>query len=85
MNTYYSTYTRIKVIGFVLKISLIKKYYCHYISMGRWEARLTKSGNSTVVAIPPAILAEYGLKAGDDVIITDRPEGNITIKRPEQK
>lgn len=54
----------------------------------RWavtaERKLRKSGNSTVLSMPPEVLQEIRLEAGDDVeLVADRDEGTITIRKAE--
>jgi len=48
------------------------------------ERTLRKSGNSTVLSMPPNILQELRLQPGDDVeLVADRDEGTITIRKAE--
>ena len=45
------------------------------------ERKLRKSGNSTVLSMPPNILQEVRLAVGDDVeLVANRDEGTITIR-----
>jgi antitoxin ChpS len=43
------------------------------------EIVLRKYGNSTVVALPPAVLRDLGLKAGQSMILESTPDGRITL------
>lgn len=48
------------------------------------ERKLRKSGNSTVLSMPPNILQEVRLEPGDKVeLVADRDEGTITIRLAE--
>ena len=43
------------------------------------EVVLRKCGNSTVLALPPAVLKDLGLKAGQSMTLDFRPDGQITL------
>jgi antitoxin ChpS len=43
------------------------------------EVILRKYGNSTVLALPPAVLRELGLKAGQAMTLNTAPDGRITL------
>lgn len=43
------------------------------------EIVLRKYGNSTVVALPPALLKQLGLKAGQAMTLDSTPDGRITL------
>ena len=43
------------------------------------EVVLRKYGNSTVLALPPAVLKELGLKAGQAMTLDSTPDGRITL------
>lgn len=43
------------------------------------EVILRKYGNSTVVALPPAVLKDLGLKAGQSMTLDSTPDGRITL------
>ncbi len=43
------------------------------------EVILRKYGNSTVLALPPAVLKELGLKAGQTMTLTSTLDGRITL------
>jgi len=43
------------------------------------EVVLRKYGNSTVLALPPAMLKELGLKAGQSMTLDSTPDGQITL------
>ena len=43
------------------------------------EVVLRKYGNSTVLALPPAVLKELGLKAGQSMTLASTPDGRITL------
>lgn len=43
------------------------------------EVVLRKYGNSTVLALPPAVLKELGLKAGQSMTLNSTPDGRITL------
>ena len=43
------------------------------------EVVLRKYGNSTVLALPPAVLKELGLKAGQSMTLDSTPDGRITL------
>lgn len=43
------------------------------------EVVLRKYGNSTVIALPPALLKELGLKAGQAMLLDSTPDGRITL------
>jgi antitoxin ChpS len=43
------------------------------------EVVLRKYGNSTVVALPPAVLKDLGLKAGQSMTLDSTPDGRITL------
>ena len=43
------------------------------------EVILRKYGNSTVLALPPAVLKELGLKAGQAMTLAATPDGRITL------
>ncbi len=43
------------------------------------EVVLRKYGNSTVVALPPAVLKHFGLKAGQAMTLDSTPDGRITL------
>ena len=43
------------------------------------EVILRKYGNSTVLAFPPAVLKDLGLKAGQAMTMNARPDGTITL------
>jgi antitoxin ChpS len=45
------------------------------------EIVLRKYGNSTVVALPPALLKQLGLKAGQAMTLDTTPDGRITLAR----
>jgi antitoxin ChpS len=47
--------------------------------MAVMEIILRKYGNSTVVALPPAMLKELGLKAGQTMTLDSTPDGGITL------
>ena len=48
-------------------------------TMGAMEVVLRKYGNSTVVALPPALLKELGLKAGQAMTLDSTADGRITL------
>ncbi|MDQ3259885.1 MAG: ChpB-ChpS toxin-antitoxin system antitoxin [Pseudomonadota bacterium] len=43
------------------------------------EVVLRKYGNSTVLALPPAVLKDLGLKAGQSMTLNSTPDGRITL------
>ena len=43
------------------------------------ELVLRKYGNSTVLAFPPAVLRELGLKAGQAINLHATPDGTLTL------
>lgn len=43
------------------------------------EVILRKYGNSTVLALPPAVLKELGLKVGQSMTLESTPDGRITL------
>ena len=43
------------------------------------EVVLRKYGNSTVLALPPAVLKSLGLKAGQSMTLDSTPDGRITL------
>jgi len=43
------------------------------------EVVLRKYGNSTVLALPPAVLKDLGLKAGQSMTLESTPNGRITL------
>lgn len=43
------------------------------------EVVLRKYGNSTVLALPPALLKEFRLKAGQAMTLNSTPDGLITL------
>lgn len=43
------------------------------------EVVLRKYGNSTVLALPPAVLKHLGLKAGQSMTLDSTPDGRITL------
>ena len=43
------------------------------------EVVLRKYGNSTVLALPPAVLKELGLKAGQAMTLESTADGRITL------
>ena len=43
------------------------------------EVMLRKYGNSTVLALPPALLKELGLKAGQAMTLDSTSDGRITL------
>ena len=43
------------------------------------EVVLRKYGNSTVLALPPALLKELGLKAGQSMTLNSTANGRITL------
>ncbi len=43
------------------------------------EVVLRKYGNSTVLALPPAVLRDLGLKAGQSMTLGSTPDGRITL------
>lgn len=43
------------------------------------EVILRKYGNSTVVALPPAVLKDLRLKAGQSMTLDSTPDGRITL------
>ena len=43
------------------------------------EVVLRKYGNSTVLALPPAVLKELGFKAGQSMTLDCTPDGRITL------
>lgn len=43
------------------------------------EVVLRKYGNSTVLALPPAVLKDLGLKAGQSMTLDSTPDGRITL------
>jgi antitoxin ChpS len=43
------------------------------------EVMLRKYGNSTVLALPPALLKELGLKAGQAMTLDSTADGRITL------
>jgi antitoxin ChpS len=43
------------------------------------EVVLRKYGNSTVLALPPAVLKELGLKAGQAMTLDSTSDGRITL------
>ncbi|MDQ6639915.1 MAG: ChpB-ChpS toxin-antitoxin system antitoxin [Pseudomonadota bacterium] len=45
------------------------------------EVVLRKYGNSTVLALPPAVLKELGLRAGQAMTLASTPDGKITLAR----
>jgi len=48
------------------------------------EVVLRKYGNSTVLAFPPAVLKDLGLKAGQAMTMDSRSDGTITLA-PKRK
>ena len=47
--------------------------------MSTMEVVLRKYGNSTVLALPPAVLKDLGLKAGQSMTLDSTPDGRITL------
>ena len=45
----------------------------------KMEVVLRRYGNSTVLALPPAVLKELGLKAGQSMTLKSSPDGRITL------
>lgn len=43
------------------------------------EVVLRKYGNSTVLALPPAVLKDLGLEAGQAMTLDSTPDGRITL------
>jgi len=43
------------------------------------EVVLRRYGNSTVLALPPTVLKELGLKAGQSMTLDSTPDGRITL------
>jgi len=43
------------------------------------EVVLRRYGNSTVLALPPSVLKELGLKAGQSMTLDSTPDGRITL------
>ena len=43
------------------------------------EVVLRKYGNSTVLALPPAVLKQFGLKAGQAMTLDSTPDGRIML------
>jgi antitoxin ChpS len=43
------------------------------------EVVLRKYGNSTVLALPPAVLKDFRLKAGQAMTLDSTPDGRITL------
>lgn len=43
------------------------------------EVVLRKYGNSTVAVLPPAVLKELGLEAGQSMTLGTTPDGRITL------
>ena len=43
------------------------------------EVVLRKYGNSTVLALPAAVLKDLGLKAGQSMTLDSTPDGRITL------
>ncbi len=43
------------------------------------EVVLRKYGNSTVLALPPAVLKDLGLKAGQSMTLDSTADGRITL------
>lgn len=43
------------------------------------EVVLRKYGNSTVLALPPAVLKRFGLKAGQAMTLDSTADGRITL------
>ena len=43
------------------------------------EVFLRKYGNSTVLALPPGVLKDLGLKAGQSMTLNSSPDGRITL------
>lgn len=43
------------------------------------EVVLRKYGNSTVLAFPPAVLRDLGLKVGQAMTMNAKPDGSITL------
>ena len=43
------------------------------------EVFLRKYGNSTVLALPPAVLKDLGLQAGQSMTLNSLPDGRITL------
>jgi antitoxin ChpS len=43
------------------------------------EVVLRKYGNSTVLVLPPAVLKNFGLKAGQAMTLDSTPDGRITL------
>ena len=48
------------------------------------EIVLRKYGNSTVVALPPPVLRDLGIKAGQSMTLDTTPEGKIVLS-PKRK
>lgn len=44
------------------------------------EVVLRKYGNSTVLALPPGVLKDLGLKAGQSMILDSTPDGRIVLE-----
>jgi antitoxin ChpS len=49
------------------------------IRVATMEVVLRKYGNSTVLALPPAVLKDLGLKAGQSMTLASTPDGRITL------
>ncbi len=45
------------------------------------EVILRKYGNSTVLALPPAVLRDLNLQAGQSMTLDSTPDGRITLAR----
>ena len=43
------------------------------------EIILRKYGNSTVLALPPGVLKDLGLQAGQSMTLNSSPDGRITL------
>jgi antitoxin ChpS len=44
------------------------------------EVVLRKYGNSTVLALPPGVLKDLGLKAGQSMTLDSMPDGRIVLE-----
>lgn len=49
------------------------------------EVILRKYGNSTVAVLPPAVLKELGLAAGQPLSLDTTPDGRITLTPKRQR
>ncbi len=49
------------------------------------EVVLRKYGNSTVVVLPPAVLKDLGLKAGQAMTLGTTPAGGVVLERKQPR